>query len=81
MSLRIFTTHPHAVGESYLQHLAFAMRFGGSMLIGGIACMVHGLLPFLCTTSGSRRVRSLHATLNRHPARRVEPEALYNWSI
>jgi hypothetical protein len=85
MIVRLLTAHPASVGESYLTHLGFAWRFGGSMLIGGAACLLHGLLPFLFTTGGSRRVRALHATLQGHAARRVmtpsHSESIYNWSI
>jgi hypothetical protein len=61
--LRLFTEHPASVGETYLQHLRFAWRTGGTMLMGGCACLVHGLCPFLCTTTGSRTIRALAARL------------------
>ena len=83
-SLDLFSRHPRSVGETYFEHLCFATRFGLAMITGGVACVVHGLLPFLCVTSGSRRVRELHAVLLSHPARRVaEPPApaVLNWSI
>jgi len=90
MNLRLLTEHPASVGETYLEHLGFAARFGGTMILGGIACVVHGVLPFLCTTSGSRRVRALHDTLQRHPGRRrvaavptrdILDDGTLNWSI
>ena len=83
MTLRLLTEHPATVGETYAQHLRFAFRFGGSMVIGGLACMVHGLLPFSFTTSGSRRVRRLHAILSGPRARSHGGEGLdaFNWSI
>jgi hypothetical protein len=55
-----FTDHPAAVGESYVQHLGVATGFGGRMILGGLACLVHGILPFLFTTTGSRTVTRLH---------------------
>lgn len=54
------TEHPAQVGESYFQHLSVAAGFGMRMIVGGLACLVHGILPFLCTTSGSRAISSLH---------------------
>ncbi len=68
--LRLFTEHPASVGESYFQHLRFAARTGTTMLIGGAACFVHGLMPFLCTTTGSRTIRALAARLGGAQARR-----------
>ena len=67
--LRLFTEHPASVGESYFQHLRFAARTGTTMLIGAAACFVHGLMPFLCTTTGSRTIRALAARLGGAQAR------------
>ncbi len=80
MTLRFLTDHPASVGETYFEHLCFAFRFGGTMVVGGLACLVHGVLPFCCLTSGSSRVRRLHALLGRQ---QPGPVALdeFNWSI
>ena len=61
--LRAFTDHPASVGETYRQHLGVAGRFGWRLTRGGLGCMLHGLLPFVCKTSGSDTVRDLHAEL------------------
>jgi hypothetical protein len=68
-----FTDHPHHVGETYLQHLRFASGFGLKMIGGGLACVIHGLFPFLFTTTGSRTIRGLHDIItaprgDAHPA-------------
>ena len=55
-----FTKHPDAVGESYGEHFAVATSFGSAMILGGLACMVHGVLPFLFTSTGSQTVKRLH---------------------
>lgn len=60
MLLRAFTEHPASVGETYGQHLVHASAFGARMVCGGIACMLHGLLPFLLVRTGSRQVARLH---------------------
>ena len=49
-----FTAHPASVGETYFQHMRFARRFGGLMLMGGIAAVVHSAFPFLFVTTASR---------------------------
>ncbi len=49
-----FTAHPTSVGETYVQHLRFAFRFGAKMTAGGLAAIVHSLLPFCFTTTASR---------------------------
>jgi len=64
-----FTAHPHDVGESYLEHGAFACRYGLKMTLGGLAAFLHGVFPFLFTTTGSRITRELNETLEASAAR------------
>lgn len=66
-----FTAHPAAVGESYLGHLLAASSFGARMMLAGVACMLHALLPFLFVDTGSRTVAALNEQLaaRRHPAK------------
>jgi hypothetical protein len=66
-----FTAHPREVGESYLGHAAFACRYGAKMTWGGIAAVLHGLLPFLFQTTGSRITRELAAQLEASRARQA----------
>jgi hypothetical protein len=63
---RRFTDHPATVNETYLQHMAMAFAFGGRMLLGALACFVHGLLPWVCLSRGSDTVRSLHRRMVTH---------------
>jgi hypothetical protein len=55
-----FLDHPASVGETYGQHLRSAFRFGGALFSAGLACLVHGVLPWLWKTRGSDTVRVLH---------------------
>ncbi|SEC97022.1 hypothetical protein SAMN05444164_3253 [Bradyrhizobium erythrophlei] len=61
-----FTEHPASVGESYVGHLRSAFGFGVAMIGGGAACLVHGVLPFLHTTTGSSTVIRLHDRMVTH---------------
>ena len=73
-----FTAHPREVGESYLEHAAFACRYGVKMASGGVAAFIHGVFPFLFQKTGSRITRELAATLEASAARaaaRREPSA------
>ena len=63
--IRLFTDHPRSVGETYLEHLRFACGFGARMTTAGIACFLHGFLPFLFQTTGSRTVLALHERMTR----------------
>jgi hypothetical protein len=57
---RLLSEHPHSVGETYGQHLVVASSFGLRMISGGIACLVHGLFPFLFCRTGSRTITELN---------------------
>jgi hypothetical protein len=70
--LRLFTDHPHSVGETYFGHLCFALGFGARMVAGGAACIVHGVLPFLCTSTGSRTVAGLMDVIRRSQQRHAK---------
>jgi len=58
--IRAFTEHPASVGESYCEHLLRAGGFGTRMVFAGIACLVHGVLPFLFVRTGSRAIAELN---------------------
>lgn len=81
---RFFTEHPASVGETYGEHFVFAVTLGSRMMAGGLACIVHGVLPELCKTTGSRTIRTLALRLvpgNRQAPRRVPaapPEPLFS---
>jgi len=71
---RLFTDHPASVGESYGAHLRRAAWFGLRMLLAGLACLIHALLPFLFVSTGSRAIAELNDAMliNR---RRAAPSA------
>jgi hypothetical protein len=71
MPFRIFIEHPASVGESYSQHLVHASGFGWRMVVGGLACLVHGVLPFLFVRTGSRVIEQLHDRMVVNRARTV----------
>jgi hypothetical protein len=56
-------SHLEEAGESYGEHAGKAAGFGLRMIVGGFACLVHAVLPFLCERTGSDTVRRLNATL------------------
>ncbi len=60
MIRRLFLDHPRSVGESYLEHQRAAFGFALAMIGGGLACLVHALVPGLFRTRGSRTIADLH---------------------
>ena len=64
MTVNRFVEHPNSVGESYWQHLRAAFGYSWRMFKGATCCALHGLMPWLCTTSGSALIRELNAELD-----------------
>lgn len=60
---KAFTEHPASVGESYGEHFVHATGFGVRMMLGGLACILHGLLPFLFVKTGSKQIETLHGRM------------------
>ncbi|MBO9713701.1 DUF6356 family protein [Sphingomonas sp.] len=66
---RYFLAHPRSVGESYAEHAHTAARFGAIMVVGGLACIVHAVLPTVFMRTASDRVKQLYGEmLARQPA-------------
>ncbi len=57
---RVFNKHPHSVGESYGEHLVVAGRFGVTLIVAGLACLAHALVPALFERTGSAAIERLH---------------------
>lgn len=70
---RSFIEHPASVGESYGQHLAHASGFGIRMILGGLACMLHGLFPLLFVKTGSKQITTLHGRMVTNRSKLPEP--------
>jgi hypothetical protein len=70
-----FTEHPASVGETYSEHFRSASRFSGSMIVGGIACLVHAIFPFLFMSTGSSTIRKLYDRMVTNRARPTPGES------
>jgi len=64
-----FTVHPNAVNETYTAHLAFALKFGFKMTLGGLAAMIHALFPFLFIRTSSNICDELQVMRSQSSAR------------
>ncbi|MBB3034873.1 DUF6356 family protein [Alteriqipengyuania lutimaris] len=74
MIKRYFVEHPETVGETYLEHLQASSGFGFRMVLGGVACLLHGLLPFLFVRTGSAAVTELHDRMVANRVRKPTPK-------
>ncbi|HEY2658600.1 MAG TPA: DUF6356 family protein [Caulobacteraceae bacterium] len=70
----LFLSHPRTVNETYFEHQRAAFGYGGKLILAGLACLVHGLVPALCVTSGSRRVALLNHEMGARRRRAAETE-------
>lgn len=66
MLQRIFLAHPATVDETFLQHMAFALRFSFMLFAAAFAALVHAIIPCLFEKTASRIIAELYArTHNR----------------
>jgi hypothetical protein len=68
-----FSDHPASVGETYLQHMGTAFSFAGRLFAACVACFLHGLFPFLFTSTGSSAVTQLHQDMVKARQRAAGP--------
>jgi hypothetical protein len=59
----LFVDHPQQVGETYAQHARASSRIGLRMIVGGLACCVHAIVPGLFVKTGSTSIRRLYADI------------------
>jgi hypothetical protein len=81
-----FTAHPTSVGETYGQHCRFAARFGAKMAWGGVAALIHSVLPFCFVTTASRlndELVRMRAAARGRTVRVVDAETMQplDWNI
>ncbi len=78
---KLFSEHLESVDETYFEHMGQAFGFGGRMLVAGLACIAHGLLPNLFTTTGSRTIMVLHERMVAKRRRHERSAALPDYAI
>lgn len=73
---RLFLAHPRSVNESYGEHFAVAGRFGVTMLLAGLAALVHAVVPALFVRTGSTAIKRLYGDMTqRQPRLAHQPPA------
>jgi len=51
--------HLAGVGETYFEHMRFALLVGTLAIGAGLACILHAIIPSMCERSCSRAIASL----------------------
>jgi hypothetical protein len=63
-----FIAHPHAVGESYFEHMGAALRYARTFAFCTFCALVHAFLPFLFEKTASSTVRKMVADMDARMA-------------
>ena len=61
---KLFTKHPHSLGESYLEHLICAAGYGLRMIFAGFAAIIHSIFPFLFETTASDLAKEITGNID-----------------
>jgi len=64
-------THLNEVGETYWQHLKFAMLLALKLHMAGGAAIIHAIFPFMLQTKASDTLKEINGMLE---SRKVDPE-------
>ena len=64
-----FQQHPSDVGETYWEHFCHALGFALRLFVGASACLVHAILPFLFTSTGSTMINNLYSRMVQNRSR------------
>ena len=74
--MKYFTSHLRSVNESYFQHMGHAFSFFVTMFVGSIACLLHGIFPFLFVKTGSAVITKLNDRMVINRVKSVEEEGV-----
>jgi Family of unknown function (DUF6356) len=64
----LFLDHPAKAGESYSEHLEFALKFSWRLVRAGLAAFVHGIIPACCETTASSAVLAMNEEIRARRA-------------
>ena len=70
-----FTRHLAEVGESYVDHAAFALSIAVRCAWTTVLLVIHALFPFLLERAGSEALKRIHADIAARAARRPRVDA------
>jgi hypothetical protein len=81
MMKRLFVDHPQSLGMSWASHGAGAVRIGARMIGGGVACLVHAVVPGVFTETAGRTVAGLHDYMVKRRNAAPDPHAWPDYEI
>lgn len=60
---RLFLQHPHAVRQTYVEHMGFAWSVGTTLLRAALAAFVHAVVPACCESYAGDTIRRVYDKL------------------
>jgi len=54
------------VNETYQQNMGIAFKIGFTMLVTGVFCLIHGLIPGLFKKTGSNQIAKMYEMVSRN---------------
>jgi hypothetical protein len=54
------------VNEIYHQHMRIAFKIGFTMLVTGVFCLIHGLIPGLFKKTGINQIAKMYELVSRN---------------
>ena len=58
--------HLNEVNETYLQHMRIAFKISFTMLVTGVFCLIHGLIPGLFKKASSNQIAKMYEMVSRN---------------
>ena len=58
--------HLNEVNETYFQHMRIAFKIGFTMLVTGVFCLIHGLIPSLFKKTSSNQIAKMYEMVSRN---------------
>ena len=58
--------HLNEINETYFQHMAVAFKIAINMLLTGVICLIHGLIPGLFKKTASNMIVKMHEIVSRN---------------
>lgn len=72
----LFTAHPDALDESYLEHFGHALSYAWRLATAAFCALTHAVFPFLFEKTASNLIREMHAEMvARGATRSIEAPA------
>ena len=65
---KLFTDHPTAVGETYLEHFGVASRYSARLFGAGFCALAHAFFPFLFEKTASNAIKAMYANMTKRGA-------------